>query len=172
MATTPALMSIEQYLRTSFSPDADFVEGEIQERNLGEFEHARLQWLLAAFFAANEKAMGFVGVVEQRIRVANDRVRICDVALLRANAPREKITATPPLVCIEVLSPEDRISRAKLVLSDYVAMGVENVWLIDPIRHAVFTFDGSGLHDMGEEVLTVPGTEISIHMQEIFEQVE
>lgn len=36
MATTPTLLSIEEYLRSSYHPDADFVDGEIEERNLGE----------------------------------------------------------------------------------------------------------------------------------------
>ena len=49
-ATTPTLLSINEYLRTSYKPDVDFVDGELEERNLGEYEHARLQTLLAAFF--------------------------------------------------------------------------------------------------------------------------
>ena len=47
MATAPALMTMEQYLRTSYSPDVDFVDGEIEERNVGESEHAELQWIIA-----------------------------------------------------------------------------------------------------------------------------
>ena len=43
MATTPTLLSIDEYLRTSYHPDADYVDGEIEERNLGEYEHAKLQ---------------------------------------------------------------------------------------------------------------------------------
>ncbi len=35
MAATPALLTIEEYLRTSYKPDVDFVNGEIAERNLG-----------------------------------------------------------------------------------------------------------------------------------------
>lgn len=172
MATAPALMSIEQYLRTSFSPDVDFVCGEIQERNLGEFEHARLQTLLAGFFLQHEREWEILTIVEQRIRVKDDRVRISDIALIRRGTAREQVTVTAPLACIEILSPEDRISRAKVVLSDDRAMGVENVWLIDPIRRAVFTYDADGLHDAGEAPLRVAGTAISVDMQKIFEALD
>ena len=55
MATTPTLLSIDEYLHTSCKPDVDFVDGEIEERNLGEFDHARLQFKLASFFGFREK---------------------------------------------------------------------------------------------------------------------
>ena len=42
MGTTPGLMTIEQYLHTAYRPDVDFVHGEIQQRNLGEFEQGHL----------------------------------------------------------------------------------------------------------------------------------
>jgi Uma2 family endonuclease len=113
MATAPPLLSIEEYLHTSYSPDVDFVDGEIEERHFGEYEHARIQALVASFFERNEESWEVEIVVEQRIRTGSSRIRICDVAVLRADAPHEEVTATPPLVCIEILSPEDRLSRAQ-----------------------------------------------------------
>ena len=168
MATAPALISIDEYLRTSYKPDVDFIDGEIRERNLGEFEHARLQFLIANIFGRHEAKWKVIGVIEQRIRVALNRVRICDIGVLRADTPREKVTQTPPLICIEVLSPEDRLSRAKLVLADYLAMGVENNWLIDPIYRSAWTFDVAGFHEADPTNLTVPNTSIHLDLSEAF----
>lgn len=161
-------ITLETYLRTSYKPDVDFVDGELEERNLGEFEHARLQTLLAIYFGSKEKVWGLMTVVEQRIRVAKSRVRICDLAILRAEAPREKVTETPPLICIEILSPEDRHSRAERVLADYHAMGVANIWLIDPIRRSAHSFHADGLHHVDPAQLTVPGTDIRLDLTEPF----
>jgi len=172
MATAPTLLSIDEYLRTSFRPDADYVDGEIEERNLGEFEHARLQYLLSVYFGSREKLWSIQGVVEQRIRVAERRVRIADFALLRADAPRERVTLTPPLLCVEILSPEDRLPRAKEVLADYHAMGVPNIWLIDPIRRAAFTFDATGLHEADPTRLTIPNTPIHLDLTEAFAAID
>jgi Uma2 family endonuclease len=172
MATAPPLLSIEEYLHTSYSPDADYVDGEIEERNLGEFEHARLQLLIGAFFAMHEKDWHIRGVIEQRIRIASSRVRVCDLALLRADAPRERVTTTPPLICIEILSPEDRLSRAKEVLADYFAMGVQNIWLIDPIRRAAFSFYADQLHVADPTNLTVPNTPIRLDLTEAFAAID
>jgi Uma2 family endonuclease len=172
MATTPMLLSIDEYLRTSYEPDADYVDGEIEDRNLGEYQHARMQALISSLFIVKEKSWSIQTLVEQRIRVAAGRVRVCDVVVLRADAPRELVTVTPPLLCVEILSPEDRMSRAKVVLGDYVAMGVENIWLIDPIRHAAFTFDAAGLHDADPSRLGVAGTEIWLDLTEAFAAIE
>ncbi len=124
MATAPALLSMDEYLHTSYKPDVHFVEGHIEERNLGEFEHATFQSAIAGWFWPRRAEWSIHPVVEQRIKVNADRVRICDVAILRAGPNRERVTLTPPLICIEILSPEDRLSRARLILADYLAMGV------------------------------------------------
>ena len=172
MATAPVLLSIEEYLRTSYEPDADFIDGFVEERVLGEYEHGKLQGWLFYIFQMNRKAWGTDPVVEQRIRVAPNRVRVCDVAVLRVDAPREKVTKTPPLLCIEVLSPEDRLSRARRVLADYLAMGVPNIWLIDPLRRAAFTFDANGLHEADPASLTIPGTPIKVDLTEAFASLD
>jgi len=172
MATTPALLSIDEYLRTSYHPDADFVDGEIEERHLGEYEHAKIQSFITFIFTLKEEEWDTDAVVEQRIRVAANRVRICDVAVLRADAPHEQITTTPPLICIEILSPEDRLSRAELVLADYVAMGVPNIWLIDPLRRAAYTYDRSGLHIADPTNLTVTGRPIRLDLTEAFVKLD
>jgi len=172
MATAPPLLSIEEYLRTSYHPDADYVDGEIEERNLGEYEHARLQLLIGSFFYAHEKDWNIQGVVEQRIRINSSRIRIADLAILRADAPREKVTETPPLICIEIMSPEDRLSRARQVLADYFAMGVPNIWLIDPIRRSAHIFNATGLHEADPTNLTVPNTPIRLDLTEAFAAID
>jgi Uma2 family endonuclease len=172
MATSTCSMPIEEYLRTIYRPDADFVDGEIVERNLGEFEHSTIQAGISAFFWNRRAEWEIQAVTAQRIRVSPRTVRIADVAILRANAPREKVSLTPPLICIEILSPEDRLSRAKLVLADYLAMGVPHIWLIDPIRRAAFTFDERGLLEVDPHNLAVPGTAIRLDLSEAFSAID
>lgn len=43
-------ISLADYLRASYRPDCDFVDGEIQERNLGEFDQAAVQAFLTSWF--------------------------------------------------------------------------------------------------------------------------
>jgi hypothetical protein len=42
--------SLAEYLSTTYHPDRDYVDGELQERNVGEFEHAAIQAFLTSWF--------------------------------------------------------------------------------------------------------------------------
>jgi Uma2 family endonuclease len=168
MATATTIIPIEEYLRTSYHPDCDYVDGEIQERNLGEREHARLQSLLTIWFGNNEKVWNVYTLVEQRIRVAQRRVRIADICLIRRNAPREQVIVTPPLLCVEILSPEDRLPRAARVMEDYARMGVPNLWLLDPKDQVAYNYASDGLLKLTTNLLTIPGTEISVDLPNLF----
>ena len=43
------LISLEEYLRTTYEPDCDFVDGVVEERNLGEWSHSTLQTVLIGY---------------------------------------------------------------------------------------------------------------------------
>ena len=36
------LISVQEYMATTYRPDCDYVDGEVRERNLGEIEHSHL----------------------------------------------------------------------------------------------------------------------------------
>ena len=129
MATTA--VTIQEYLSTSYRPDCDYVDGEVQERNSGEFDHARLQGAVFAYFYARRKEWGICVVPEQRIQVSPTRFRVPDVCVV-VGQPTGQIFRDPPFVCIEVLSPEDRLSRVNERVSDYLQFGVPYVWVMDP----------------------------------------
>jgi Uma2 family endonuclease len=171
MATTPASMTMEQYLHTSFHPDVDFVDGEIQERNLGEKDHGRMQSLISAWFIAREASFHLEAVVEQRMQVSSHSVRICDIALIAEDAPDEQVATTPPFICIEIMSPEDRLSRAIAVLQDYRTMGVQNIWLVDPQERLAYTYS-DGLHQQVDLILRAPGTGIELNIGNLFADLD
>jgi Uma2 family endonuclease len=129
MATTAA--SIKEYLSTCYRPDCDYVDGEVQERNLGEFDHARLQSAVLIYFGARRKEWGICPIVEQRIQVSPTRFRVPDVCVILGE-PASQILRVPPFICIEILSPEDRMSRMAERMADYLEFGVPYVWLLDP----------------------------------------
>jgi hypothetical protein len=47
---TGTLVSVEEYLRTSFDPDCDLVEGEILERKVGNRRHSDAQGGIVSWF--------------------------------------------------------------------------------------------------------------------------
>ena len=156
MANVSTLPSFEEYLQTSYKPDCDFVDDHIEERNVAKFDHNRTQALILAWFMSHEKAWNLLALPEQRAQVSARRVRIPDVCLIRAGVPREQVSLTPHLLCVEVLSPEDRLSRTTKVLDDFAGMGVENLWIVDPIERVGYIYQPGGRLQIVTDRLAIP----------------
>jgi Uma2 family endonuclease len=161
-------MSQEQYLRTIFHPDCDFVDGRIEERNVGEYEHAWLQKSLMRIFLASEGGWGVNLIQECRLQVAPHRFRVPDSMVLRRGKKFSGVIHEAPLLCIEVLSPEDTWMRIRERLDDYLAMGVEHVWSFEPAAREVRRYTVRGFERVTEPQLTIPGTAILIDVAEVF----
>jgi hypothetical protein len=55
MATTTQPVTIDEYLHTAYHPDCDYIDGELQERNLGELDHGEVQGALVEWFRKHGK---------------------------------------------------------------------------------------------------------------------
>jgi Uma2 family endonuclease len=77
---------------------------------------------------------------------------------------------TPPLLCIEILSWDDRMIEMQERVDDYLAMGVVMVWLVDPRRRKGFVVSALGQHPVEE--LTVPETAIRISLNKVFAELD
>jgi Uma2 family endonuclease len=169
---TKPLISVEEYLHTSYRPDCDYVDGQVLERNLGEYDHAGLQTYIAAYFLPRRRKAGFVAVVEQRVQAAPTRFRVPDVCVTRAEVPMEQIFRKPPLIVIEVLSPEDRCSALQDRIDDYLAFGVPDIWVIDPRKRRAFTHGPSGSEECKDLILRTTDAAIVLPLPEIFAELE
>ena len=168
MATSTRI-PIGEYLQTSYRPDREFVDGEVRERHVGKWEPARLQWLLAQWFANHEKEWGITGSTEQRIQVASERVRVPDLVVLAAG-PQPDVLIDPPQLVIEILSPDDTYSDTQERALDYRAMGVETVWIIDPkTRTGRMCTDSKWIEARRLEVESTP---LYVVLDDIFELID
>ena len=149
----------------SYRPDREYVDGEIRERNVGKWEHARVQWLLAAWFFQHEKQWGITGSTEQRVRVSENRIRVPDLVVLTAG-PQPDVLTNPPLLVIEILSPDDTYSDTQERAQDYRAMGVGTVWIVDPKTRSGRMCSGAEWVEAGR--LEVKGTALFVELGEIF----
>jgi Uma2 family endonuclease len=131
MATTTHV-PVEVYLRSSYEPDAEYVDGKIEKRPAGEFDHASWQQAILVRFWQNDREWGIRALPSLRIQVAANRYRVPDVTVLDRSLSIEQIITHPPLAVFEVLSPEDSLQRLKRKLEDYRNMGIPEIWVIDP----------------------------------------
>ena len=169
---TLAFVPVTEYLRTSYRPDCDYVDGDVQERNLGETSHSAIQLFLGSFFSFNKGLWGLRALTECRVQVSPTRFRVPDICVISLPARFESILTEPPLLCIEILSPEDTVTRTQSRFDDYLAMGVENIWLIDLIERRFWTVDADGLHPVKADAYTIAGTLVRIPLADIAAELD
>jgi len=172
MASTATLVSLDEYLHTTYRPDRDYLEGELLERNMGEQSHARVQLIIAKVFDMHRKSWGVRVSVELRVQVREERFRIPDVCVLRQADAFEEIVRKAPLLCIEVLSSGDTVRSVQERANDYAAMGVEHIWILDPWIRVGYYASARGFLQPEDGVLRIDGTAIAVSLAEVFAELD
>ncbi len=175
MATQPVHdkpVSVEEYFSMEFEHDCEYVDGVIEERDLGEFEHAYVQGLLVTLFNNKRREWGVYALPEQRVQTRKTHFRIPDVTILREGTQRETILTRPPFLVIEVQSPDQAMRRTTIKAAEYRAFGIEHVWVIDPYARVAYQATDAGLELVRSGELVVPGTSIRVVPEELFAELD
>jgi Uma2 family endonuclease len=167
MGATSTLISVNEYLQTVYEPECDYVDGVLEDRNVGEKTHAKVQKRLLLYMEQRHEAWDIFAAPELRVQVGPTRFRIPDVVVTVGPEPEEEILTQPPFLCIEILSPEDRMSRMQAKIKDYLDFGVGYVWVVDPRTRQAWVYTSEGMRDAVEELWT-ENPEIVVPLKEIF----
>ena len=171
-ATVPTFISIEEYLNTTYRPDVDYIDGYIEERNLGETDHATLQTRLAVLLCRNEEEWGTLAMTEVRVQVSPTRFRIPDICVVREGGADEPIVTEAPLLCLEVLSPRDSAPSMRRRAQDYFDMGVPEVWIFDPQARTAYVCTAESMAEQTEGILRLTGSKVELSIAEIFKPLK
>jgi Uma2 family endonuclease len=166
--STATLIPVDEYLATTYHPDCDYVDGVLIERNVGRKDHSDLQTAIANWFWSHRKQLRLKATVEQRIRVDSRRFRIPDVCVVALPAPDEQIFSQPPYICIEVDSPDDTLARTQARFDDYLDMGVENIWRIEPASGRAWRVTRDGQLETKDGILRTVDGRVELPIAELF----
>ncbi len=159
------LIPIAKYLSTSYRPDCEYIDGEILERKVGKWEHSRVQALLTIWLGKHEQLWDIQTATEWRTQVSITRVRIPDVVVVRSGSQPD-VLKDAPLLIVEILSPDDSYSDTQQRAQDYVRMGVETIWIIDPESRTARICTGANWTETYR--LEVAGTPIYVDTETLF----
>ena len=163
---TSVMVPLEEYLRTSYEHDPEWVDGVVKERGMPDGYHGYFEDWFLDYFRKFRVEFNLRGLSEVRMQMSLGSWRVPDVMVLRAHAPFLPLPTQTPLVCIEILSPDDRASDLQEKIDDYVARGVKAVWIVDPRRRTMSTADAGGTHRVRE--FSLEGTAVRITEEELF----
>jgi Uma2 family endonuclease len=163
-------VSVEEYLHTSYEPDTEYVNGQLVERNVGEYFHGFLQSLIGAELF-KRRGRGFRVFTETRVRIsAEPRYRIPDICVKALPHRADPILEKPDLV-IEILSPDDRPAEVLRKIADYLQGGIPHIWIVDPYQRTVMEADATGFREAVDFTLE---TELvgSVNFGDLFAEVD
>jgi len=165
---TRALIPVEVYLSNIYRPDCDYVDGEVLERSWGDRSHGRMQAVLGSYFFVRRKDLSIEVYPGLRIQVKANRYRIPDLCVVLGSTT-EEIFTRPPFLCVEILSPEDRMGRVWERIHDYFEMGVPNVWIVDPENRVAHIASPAGDLLRVADTLRTADPVLEVPLSEIFE---
>ncbi len=166
MASLP-LTPVDEYLRTIYEPDCDYVDGVVVDRNGGEYDHSTVQALLLRYLLESPDVGQIRIKPELRMMLSARRYRVPDLLVMRRTQKPERVLTTPPMLCIEILSPEDRMSQIEEKVTDYLAFGVEYVWVVDPQERTAWTYTKAEVQQVRDQ-LTTADPDLSVSLSRLF----
>ena len=170
MGTATTLIPVEEYLRTNYDPDREYVDGEVVERNLGEKTHSTIQGNLIYYFRLRRDEWGIRAYPEQRVQVSRARFRIPDVTVVKLSQEQGEIFTNPPHLCIEILSKDDTMQYMQQKIDDYLSFGVRYVWIINPRNRKGYVVTSEGMFEAKSGILETKDPAISVPLTALFEE--
>ena len=123
--------------------------------------------------------MPFLATRENGIRTGISKSRIADVCVLNreqimSSLNETGICNTPPILVVEVVSPESAKRDYRFKRSEYAALGIEEYWIVDPLeqRVTILVLD-EGLYEetvftAEQELVSAAFSEIRLTPKQIF----
>ena len=153
---TLTAVPVEEYLRTYYEPDMEYVNGQLVERHVGEYLHSLLQASLSAVLSARGRERRFRVFTEQRVRVSDEpRYRIPDLCVKALPHERTRVLVQPDLV-IEIVSPDDETTEVLTKIADYTQAGIPYIWVVDPYKHRLVEATQHGIRRPAKLFLETP----------------
>ena len=155
---------VKEYLSSVYEPDMDFVEGELEDRNVGEKDHSKVQLRVVRLL---ENGKWFVAI-GARVRISPTRYRVPDICVYERE-PEEQVLHSPPWIVVEILSREDRMSLMQRKMEDYYTAGCPHIWILDPWLRKAYEFDGTSIAEVSE--LVTEDGRVRLKLAELFSAV-
>ncbi len=164
MAST-AFVPLEEYLTQIDNTRSEYVDGVLIDKPAPTWMHGVLQAWIAVLIM--RRFPQYVAAAKAHPRLRDTEFRLPDIAVqFRDVACKESYAQQPPVVCIEILSPEDRLGATFAKCERYHGWGVPVCWVVDPMRRRAWSYERGGEPLQVNEHLTTD--DIRLDFAEVF----
>ena len=140
---TSTRVSFEEYFRTHHEPECELIDGELRPKPMPTRPHSRMQAKLQKLLWSDEKLGRGEALPEQSLVLTDGTVLIPDIVfcLPGQSVDEHQVLNTPPLLCVEIISPSQSFSELHEKCCHYLRWGVPYCWIIDPVRHLAWQIE-------------------------------
>ncbi|MBD2101498.1 Uma2 family endonuclease [Leptolyngbya sp. FACHB-261] len=145
-STTERLLTFEEYLAYDDGTDQryELVGGRLEPTNLSTVRHFLIAKFLESVLEAEARRLGlpWVCLREAGVRTGRNRSRLSDLCVVTIEQARElldqsAVFQTPPLLAIEVVSPDSIKRDYRYKRTEYAALDIPEYWIVDPLEAKV-----------------------------------
>ena len=158
------IVSVQDYLHRTEKPYCEYVDGVLHPKAMPTKLHALVQYLLITLL----RKQGVEALSEVTVRLSATKFLIPDV--VAAPTLQSPYPTEPVLLCVEILSPEDRVGAMLAKCELYHGWGVPFCWVVDPEKQTAWQYHSGGEPEhvdrggaLSAGALTVPLDELFNH---------
>jgi Uma2 family endonuclease len=159
------LVSVEEYLNRTEKPYCEFIDGTLRPKPMPTTFHALIQSLMVLLL----QKQGVYALPELTLRLSETRFLVPDLVATREL--QHPYPTQPVLLCVEILSPETRLSATFAKCEDYHAWGVPYCWVIDPMKRSGWLYHRGADPVRVEADGTLIAGNLQVGLGEIFSQI-
>jgi Uma2 family endonuclease len=159
---TAALVSVEEYLRRTEKPNSEYIDGVLYPKPMPTTPHAEIQ--LETILLLRQQ--GVQALPEVTVRLSATKFLVPDIVAapsIQGPYPTEAV-----LLCVEILSPEDRVGAMLAKCEQYHAWGVPFCWVIDPEKQTAWEYHNGGEPRHIERGGVLRAGELAVGLEELF----
>jgi Uma2 family endonuclease len=172
-ATTASNLSVEEFHRLydGEKPAFEYWFGEAIQKIMPSNLHGVVQFVIMLML----RNLGWSVASEVRLKVVREAEPVPDVIAVHGKLPKH-YPQTAPELCIEILSPGDRLQRTLWKAHHYLDWGTRFVWIIDPEARTAWSLVKDGENTVEQWIrpdeLLNAGAGASVSLKVLFEEVD
>jgi Uma2 family endonuclease len=157
-------VSVEGYLRRTEKPYCEYDDGVLRPKPLANTSHALIQYLLIVLL----RKRGVEALSEVTVRLSGTKFLIPDV--VAARIIQSPYPTEPVQLCVEILSPDDRLGAMLAKCEQYHSWGVPFCWVIDPEKQTAWRYHAGREPERLEQGGVLQAGELSVRLEDLFSE--
>lgn len=163
---------VARFVEGGEKPACEYLDGELMPKSMGTKSHSQVQMNVG--YQIRNRYPTLNPLTELTTRLREGRFCIPDLSVEELSKPiqgRYPGPNNPVLLCVEILSPPDRLGKLFGKCEEYHKWGVPYCWVFDPERKVAWEYFRDDIEPRKLDGSTISAGPIALALSDVFERV-